>query len=72
VRARFHAAGVKSDGLAMSALRMFYPCEPTFIGRGGMSQRCQKATLLNYFVGGDEKRLRHVEAECLGRFEVEH
>ena len=33
---------VKSDGLAMSALLPLYPRKPTFIVRGGMSQKCQQ------------------------------
>jgi hypothetical protein len=31
-------------GLALSALRLFYPNEPTFIVRFGMSQTCQRQT----------------------------
>jgi hypothetical protein len=35
--------GVKSDGLAMSALLPLYPRKPTFNVRGGMSQKCPDA-----------------------------
>src|SRR5579864_5664115 len=31
-----------------------------------------QATSFYYFVGGDEKRLRHLESKRLGRLEVEH
>jgi hypothetical protein len=34
---------INRDGLAMSALRLFYPYEPTFIVRFGMSQMCPEA-----------------------------
>jgi hypothetical protein len=43
-QARQSPLGVNLDGLAMSALRLFYPCEPTFIAKFGMSQMCQKRT----------------------------
>jgi hypothetical protein len=35
---------VKSDGLAMSALLPLYPRKPTFIARGGMSEKCHERT----------------------------
>ncbi len=35
---------VKSDGSAMSALLPLCPRKPTFIGRVGMSQKCQEQT----------------------------
>jgi len=41
-RARF-PVWVNLDGLAMSALRLFYPREPTFIVRFGTSQMCHSA-----------------------------
>jgi hypothetical protein len=74
-----HAGGILGSALTrifrllcclrgMSAL----PGKQTSVVAQLTSALCQKAILLNYFVGGDEKRLRHFEAECLGRLEVEH
>jgi len=39
-----HPLWVKRDGLAMSALLPLHPRKPTFIVRGGMSQKCQEPT----------------------------
>jgi hypothetical protein len=50
-----------------------YPRKPTFLGRVGMSQRCQGRTwplLFNYFVGTREHCGSNFEAERLGGLEV--
>jgi hypothetical protein len=41
-----HLDSTNRDALAMSALLPLYPRKPTFIVRGGMSQRCQRTKSL--------------------------